>query len=220
MYYHDRNRHLPDSITCLHSLQVLELGCFRQEKSLFQPVSFHLAAGSGIWIKGPNGIGKSSLLRLIAGLATGKENSLRWNDDWLETNKAAYLAQLHYLGHTDGLRTGLTVMENLQLAATLAQQTLQQVAETIATLQLDSVQHTQIQHLSAGQKRRAALARFFMLPRALWILDEPLTSLDADTQQMVTANINAHLQQGGLCILTSHQPLSLQNFMQLELTAC
>lgn len=201
-------------------LQAHALACYRQDQSLFHPVSFTLTAGSGLWVKGPNGIGKSSLLRLIAGISTSETGELYWNDHLVERDRAAYTEQLHYLGHADGLRTGLTVMENIQLAAVLAQQPLQNLDATLSQLQLHAIRYKQIQHLSAGQKRRAALARFFLIPRALWILDEPLTALDAHTQAVVFANIHTHLQQGGLCILTSHHDLPLPIFEQLELAAC
>lgn len=195
-----------------HSLRVCEVSCIRQQQLLFQPVSFELQAGEGIWIEGPNGIGKSSLLRTLAGFSTCQHGELFWNDS----------KQIHYLGHADGIRSGLTVYENLHLTATLAEHNTQALQATLASLQLTALQHQQTKYLSAGQKRRVALGKLLLVPRTLWILDEPLTALDSGTQQIVLQQIDRHLQAGGICVMTSHQtlPITLPQMRRMELSPC
>lgn len=212
--------HLTNHNLQKNSLRANEVVCIRHNKILFQPVTFTLQAGEGLWIEGPNGVGKSTLLRLLAGFASCPQGQLRWNEQAALSN--AFTEQLHYLGHADGIRSGLTVIENLQLAAELSQQKITEIDTTLELMQLTGQQHTQIKYLSAGQKRRAALCKVFAIPRALWILDEPLTALDQQTQQIVLAKIHEHLSQGGICVMTSHQPLpaSLPQIQRLELTSC
>src|SRR3990167_11176121 len=141
----------------LMNLVVTGLSYLLHEKILFEPISFALNNGAGIWIKGVNGAGKSSLLRLLAGISSSKIGSLHWN-----TNREHIYSHIHYLGHSDGLRKGLTVIENLKLSAALLQQEIVCLQEALEALQLENVIHKPIQSLSAGQKRRAALARLFV----------------------------------------------------------
>lgn len=204
-----------------YSLRANEVSCVRQDTCLFQPISFQLQAGEGLWIEGPNGIGKSSLLRMLAGFATCRQGQFIWHDETSSTANA-FTEQLHYVGHADGIRSGLTVLENLRLASELSQQNIQDVDNALALMQLTVSQHTQVKYLSAGQKRRVALCKVFSIPRAIWILDEPLTALDQQTQEIVLSAIQRHLEQGGLCVMTSHQPLPtvLPQMQRLELQSC
>jgi heme exporter protein A len=202
-------------------LETKELSCIRQGKNLFPPVSFLLQAGEVLLVEGANGAGKSSLLRLLARAATPASGNIFWKGVNVDAATSEYTEQLHYLGHANGIRLGLTVGENLHLASDLAQQAVTNLDAILALLQLNTVQHTQTQFLSAGQKRRAALARIFLLQRSLWILDEPFTSLDAATQKILLAKITEHLARGGMCVITSHQPLALELPIQsLRLAAC
>ncbi len=202
-------------------LEATDLGCIRQGKFLFPAVSFSLSAGQLLLVEGANGAGKSSLLRLIAAAATPAHGSLSWNGKSLEDSYSEYTEQLHYVGHTNGIRLGLTVAENLILAGELAQHPVSDIEATLALLQLSEQQHKQTQFLSAGQKRRTALARLFLIPRSLWILDEPLTSLDVATQKILLDRIEEHLARGGMCVMTSHQPVELtQRVQHLRLVSC
>jgi heme exporter protein A len=200
-------------------LEVKQLDCIRQGKYLFSNLSFSLQSGAALLIAGPNGAGKSSLLRLLAGIAAPAEGTIYW--DGKSAQDTSYHEHLHYVGHAHGIRLGLTPHENLLLAATLAQHRITRMDETFALLKLSAQQHTPAQFLSAGQKRRVSLARLLLIPRTLWILDEPLTALDAATQHIMLQKIEEHLAAGGMCIMTSHQPLTLNiPVQQLELTAC
>lgn len=191
-------------------LEAKQLRCIRQGKWIFPAVTFTLRGGEMLLIEGSNGAGKSSLLRMLAGTATPAAGDIFWNAKPVQENLSEYVETLHYLGHTNGIRLGLTVAENLRLTSELAQQVSPNLQKTVSLLQLDAQLHTQTQFLSAGQKRRAALARLWLIPRRLWILDEPLTSLDMHTQEILLHKIERHLAEGGMCIMTSHQPLLLQ----------
>src|SRR3990167_292127 len=164
-------------MTTIFHLEAKQLGCIRQRKFLFPAVSFSLHPGEVLLVEGANGTGKSSLLRLIAGATTPAAGMMYWNGDTVHTGLSEYTEALHYIGHTNGIRLGLTVAENLLLAGELSQQTVTNLEATLALLQLTDLQHTQTQFLSAGQKRRVALARLFYIKRKLWILDEPFTAL-------------------------------------------
>tara|TARA_R110000868_G_scaffold236052_9_gene490009 strand:+ start:814 stop:1443 length:630 start_codon:yes stop_codon:yes gene_type:complete len=203
-------------------LQAITLGCIRQSKALFAPVSFVLQAGGALLVEGPNGAGKSSLLRLLASVATPATGTILWHGHTIQQTPIEYSEQLHYLGHTNGIRLGLTVAENIQLAGELSEQPVTNIDLTLSLLNLASYKHTQAQFLSAGQRRRVALARVFLIPRTLWILDEPLTSLDMKTQKILLGKIASHLKEGGACILTSHQSVAFEDLhlQTLALQAC
>ncbi len=206
----------------LASLETRQLSCVRQNKCLFEPVSFILPRGTALLIEGPNGAGKSSLLRLIAGIATPAAGEVRWQGRSIQESCDDYTEQLHYLGHCNGIKSGLSVTENLLLAGSLAQHAVSGIDEVLAELSLTPYLNTQTQYLSAGQKRRVALARLLLIPRPLWILDEPFTSLDAHTQAFLLAKIEAHLTAGGSCLMTSHQPVHMHQhpLQRMELVSC
>lgn len=195
-------------------LQVEHLDCFRQQKQIFKPVSFALTAGEVLLIEGANGAGKSSLLRILAGVATPANGQLHWH------GAGVYTDHIHYIGHQHGIRLGLTVAENCSMFSQLFDLPLLRLTETLQLLALDSFTHTQTQFLSAGQVRKTALAKLFLFPKPLWILDEPLTSLDIGMQEILLAKITDHVSAGGMCILTSHQPISLTVKTQRLRLAC
>jgi heme exporter protein A len=194
-------------------LTATQLVCYRQQRSLFAPISFSLRAGETLLVEGSNGAGKSSLLRLIAGIATPAGGELQWQGQSLK-------ADLHYIGHSHGIRLGLTVTENIRLAGELAEQRITEIDPTLTQLLLSAEKNTPVQYLSAGQKRRVALAKLFLIPKIVWILDEPLTSLDITTQHLLLEKIKQHQQSGGICIMTSHQLVTLPNMQRLEVQAC
>jgi heme exporter protein A len=189
-------------------LQANNLGCIRQQKPLFANISFQLHSGEMLLIQGPNGSGKSSLLRLLTGLSTPFEGEILWYHEDIQKHLSAYWNNLHYIGHTNGIKPGLTVHENLKLAGHLRLTASPGNLSTILTqLQLHNHQQTLARFLSAGQKRRLALAKLFLFPRPLWILDEPLTALDANTQTFFLSCLEEHLHNSGIAIVSSHHPI-------------
>lgn len=208
-------------------LQATNLCCVRNEKALFAHISFSLKYGETLLVEGPNGSGKSSLLRLLTGLATPVSGEVIWRGQSIR-NQTAYFENLHYIGHANGIKLGLTVAENLRLASYLAQSEMNHdiysaKAESIfESLQLSAYKNKPAMYLSAGQKRRLALARLFLVPKILWILDEPLTALDAETQQFFLSQLAIHLQSGGISIVSSHHPICFKGIATntLRLNTC
>ncbi|MGO9026312.1 MAG: heme ABC exporter ATP-binding protein CcmA [Beijerinckiaceae bacterium] len=194
----------------------------RGGRKVFADLSLSLASGEALLVTGPNGAGKSTLLRALAGLLP-----LAAGEIALEPSGDLELAALcHYVGHADALKASLTVVENLAFwSAMLAIAGPEprfggaaplQLDEALARLGLDHVADLPAAYLSAGQKRRAALARLLTVQRPLWLLDEPLTALDVAAQKGLTALIEAHLEAGGMLIAATHAPIKIAA-QQLEL---
>lgn len=191
-------------------LSVSNLSCVRQQQIIFRDISFSLSAGESLLVEGENGSGKSTLLRLLTGLSTPTSGHIYWQQQYTEA--------LHFIGHTNGIKLGLTVKENLQLLSHLNSTKLISLDETLEKLKLSAYQQTLTQQLSAGQKRRVALAKLFLFPKPIWILDEPLTALDVDTQLLFLKHLDQHLQQGGISVISSHH--SIPSIKTLRLTSC
>ncbi len=187
-------------------LKVKQLSASRDKRFLFQNLSFELKPGALLLIEGPNGSGKSTLLRILAGLITPESGSIAWQGKSLSPD---YFSHMHFLGHSNGLKLELTVGENLQLANSLALKTEPVSTVGLRELGMMSEIDTPINHLSAGQKRRVALARVFSIAKPLWLLDEPLTALDANTIASVLMLLKNHLRSGGIAVLSSHQSIIL-----------
>lgn len=201
------------------SLTTNKLCCVRQQRCLFANLSFELQAGEALFVEGPNGSGKSSLLRLLAGIATPDSGDVLWGVQAIQEN-------LHYVGHANGIKLGLTVSENLELMQRLAMDCRVALRaprndEVLALLQLHPQKNKLAKHLSAGQRRRLALARLFLLPKPVWILDEPMTALDVATQATFLAEMEKHLEQGGIVVASSHQPITIHRASKtLRLPLC
>ena len=202
----------------------MDLCCDREQQRLFAHLSFEITAGSLLLIEGPNGVGKSTLLQLLAGLITPSSGEIHWQNIAIQQQRESYAREIHYIGHTNGIKLGLTVLENLQLASHLALASIasERLSETLSRLQLENQRTKLAKQLSAGQKRRLALARLLLFRKPLWILDEPLTSLDAATQAMVMQLLEAHVNDGGICVMSSHQSIPFKEIeiKTLRLTAC
>lgn len=191
-----------------HTLSLDSL-CFRHgEHVLFADITYKLKSGESLLITGNNGCGKSTLLRIITGLMSPARGSITWNAQSIDNNEE-YRANMHYMGHRNGLKSALTVTENLRLLLTLhLKDPFTEINNVLTYLSLHSLQHIPIRHLSAGQQRRVALAKLLLIKKPLWILDEPLTSLDDTMQTLLQQMINDHLQQGGIAIISSHHALN------------
>lgn len=186
------------------TLQVQHLSFERHFKYLLRHIHFELGGGELLQINGANGSGKSTFLRIIAGLIDIEEGKILWQGESIADKREHYQTQFNYLGHQNGVKLQLTVAENLAFFAALNNATS---SEDAILLCKDIPRDTQAIHLSAGQKRRLALSRLLLNPKPLWILDEPTTALDHEGQQLFFDLLKKHLSQGGMAILTSHHEL-------------
>ncbi|CAI8235567.1 MAG: Cytochrome c biogenesis ATP-binding export protein CcmA [Alphaproteobacteria bacterium] len=179
-------------------LQADGLACRRGGRLIFKDISFTLHAGQALRLAGVNGSGKSSLLRQLAGLLPVA--------DGMFIHVLSPLRDMHYLGHDDGLKAALSVAETLVYECALARKEVPQALLTDLGLAASDWQY--VGDLSAGQKRRLTLARLLLDPRPLWLLDEPLTALDASGRKLVEDLAEAHLARGGMIIAASHEALA------------
>lgn len=189
-----------------------DLGCTRGDHELFSGLSFSLRGGEALLIQGGNGQGKTSLLRLLTGLSRPASGEVRWRGMPLDQAGEGYHREMAYIGHLNGIKDDLTPVENVQLAARLAgrQQDERETERILTELGLGSRLDLPCRVLSFGQRRRVALAALLSAPARLWILDEPFTGLDAHGIALLEGRIRAHLEGGGLAVLTTHQPLALE----------
>jgi heme exporter protein A len=179
----------------------------RGGRTVISKLSFALSDAECLAVTGPNGAGKSTLLRALAGFLP------RLGTVTLSPGSQETISQhVHYVGHADGLKGLLTVGENMQFLAALLDAGLGglPVAEALAKLGLGHAAHLPVAYLSAGQKRRVALARLLMTKRHIWLLDEPLAALDAGSQVLVRQIMAGHLSQGGLIVAATHAALGLR----------
>lgn len=194
-------------------LQARNVGCTRGDAELFTGLNFSLATGEALRVAGGNGSGKSSLLRILCGLAQPAAGEVCWNGREIRRMREQYCGQLLYMGHASGVKDELLAWENLALSARLAGQRLDcdAACELLAMLGLERSAELPARALSQGQRKRVALARLWLRPaRPVWILDEPFTALDADAVAQLCARIDEHLGSGGMLIYTTHQEMPLQ----------
>ena len=183
------------------------LTCVRGERRLFAGLDLAIDAGEWLHVRGENGAGKTSLLRLLAGLAQPAEGGITWCGQPIRQADEQYRGKLLFLGHQGALKEELTALENLQFAAALDGAALPE-PEAIAALHrfgLKGREELPVRFLSAGQKRRVLLARLLTRKASLWVLDEPFTALDVKAVDLLADLIREHLAGGGMAILTSHQ---------------
>jgi heme exporter protein A len=189
----------------ISGLSVEGLAIRRGERLLFENLSFAAAAGEALALTGRNGAGKTSLLRAVAGLLRPAAGTVRFAGAG-EAGEAR-AGGLHLVGHQDGLKGGRTAREELAFAARWSGGDAAGLAKATAALDLDRLLDLEVRKLSAGQRRRVALARLVAAPRPLWLLDEPLAPLDAVWRERVGALMAAHLADGGMLLAAVHDPL-------------
>ncbi len=203
------------------ALSVEQLACIRGERQLFSALNFRLAPGEALLLHGPNGSGKSSLLRLLAGFLPPAHGRVLWDGVPALEDAEAHRARLQYLGHQDAVKSQLGTGDNLLFWAQLYG--LDPVgAEQAVTVALDAAglqrqRHLQGGYLSAGQKRRLALARLLLKPATLWLLDEPTNALDTSAVAWLGELLAAHRAKGGMIILASHVDVPLKDARRLDL---
>ena len=200
-------------------LSATRLSCTRGGRPLFAGVNLHLERGQWVHVRGANGSGKTSLLRILAGLAPPDSGEVRWNDSPIASDRAAWHAGLLYLGHHSAIKDGLTPLDNLRAANELDGIALDD-ADAMRALRrfgLKGREDLPVRVLSAGQRRRVLLARTMTRPADAWILDEPLTALDADAIEDFSALVAEHMERGGIAVITSHQRLPVPGAQELVL---
>ena len=186
-------------------LRARDLAIWRGERCLFESLDFELAARQLAVVVGANGSGKTTLLRTLAGLATPTTGTVTWDAVPLRSLPADRRAEIAYRGHLDGLKQDLTVGENLEFHRRLWSSEAD-IAPLLGELKLEHAAGARVRHLSAGQRRRAALATLKLSAAKLWILDEPMTNLDDAGRSLVVSWTRRHLADGGMAVVATHQP--------------
>jgi len=197
-------------------LIVNDLSCQRGYNELFSNLSFELSPGEILRISGANGSGKTSLLRIIAGISSGESGNVTFNNN--PAGSIAYQSDIFYLGHLPALSPELHCKENLDYLTQLnGINTDRLIDDALVNVGLINYKHEYAANLSAGQKRRVVLAALFVTQSRIWLLDEPFTAIDADGIKSLENQITKHCENGGFCILTTHQDSKLPNLRTLEL---
>jgi heme exporter protein A len=195
------------------------LACRRGEALIFEAVDFALEPGDALWLSGPNGSGKSSLLRLMAGLLPAVSGSIAWDGAPIAKDRDAHRARQRYLGHLDAVKTHLSVAENLGFWAAYWEIAADAVAPALSRLGIKHLAEAPARQLSAGQRRRLALARLALTTAPLWLLDEPSAALDTDGIDRLAGLIAEARTAGGIVIFSSHDRLPVPGMKQLALAA-
>lgn len=200
-------------------IEVRGLACERGTATLFSALDFALHPGKVLLVRGANGSGKTSLLRILAGLSAPREGKLFWRGESVAPLALSLRSRTLYLGHTAPLKDDLTVSENLSYALRLdaCAVNAQRCSETLHAVGLGARQRLPARQLSQGQRRRIGIARMMLATRTLWLLDEPTTALDTQGVELFKSVLKAHLAGNGLAVVTTHQVLDFGPAVQ-ELT--
>jgi heme exporter protein A len=190
-------------------LQTRDLNCMRNDRLLFEHLDIGLEAGQMLVVEGPNGCGKTSLLRILTGLRLADGGEVLWRGEPIDRLAGDYFEQVNYVGHHDGVKHELSCLENLRLARAMGVPSQLDLDDVLDQVNLYAYGETEAGSLSAGQKRRLALARLIATDAMLWILDEPFTSLDKASMALFSGMFEQHLQQRGVIVMTSHHDISL-----------
>ena len=182
-------------------LQVRNAGCERDERLLFEDLSFSLSPGELLQVVGGNGSGKSTLLRVLLGLYTECYGDIDWALDRPPL----------YLGHRLGIKQSLTVIENLRWFCVLREEAVNEarIEEAVYKLGLSGFEDSLCSHLSEGQRKRVALGQFLIIDNPCWVMDEPFSAIDADGLSFLMAILQEHLDVKGGIIISTHQPITI-----------
>jgi len=194
-------------------LEACSLSCERGDRLLFTHLNFSLSSGAMVQVEGRNGAGKTSLLRILCGLAQSGTGTVQWRGRDIHRWRPEFLSEVLYLGHHHGVKGLLTPEENLRVAQGLCVvHPTVGITEALRQVGLAHFYDQPCQSLSAGQRRRVALARLLTTRATLWILDEPFTSLDRAGVRMVEAMLHTHLAAGGAAVITTHHPVQMDSY--------
>lgn len=202
-------------------LQANQLECQRGDRVLFSDLNFTVEAGQLLLVEGENGAGKTSLLRLLCGLSRPAAGDVLWRGASIFSQRTVFHGEMAYLGHHGGVKLELTALENLAVACALrGPQPSHAMEDALYEVGLAGFADAPGRRMSAGQRQRLALARLLLSGAILWILDEPFTALDVDGIALVGGLLERHAANGGLAVLTSHQPVELKTGLKrLQLAA-
>lgn len=191
-------------------LQVRDLACRRGPALLFSGLAFEVAGGELLCVRGPNGCGKTTLLRCVTGLTRPDEGTVLWHGEPAQADPERMRAGTAYAGHLPSLKDDLTAEENLDFSLRLrgASSTAAERVDALARVGLEKRRRIPARRLSAGQRRRIGLARLALDPAELWVLDEPLTALDDAGQELFVDLLDRHLARGGLALAATHHRLA------------
>ena len=198
-------------------LSCQELACRRGGRRVFEGLDFGLEAGGALLLTGPNGSGKTSLLRMLAGLSPPEHGRILWRGAAISRDLAAHHARIHFIGHQEALKPNLTARENLVFWTAMRGGARESADAAIETFRLDGRADWPCRYLSSGEKRRLALARLLSAPAELWLLDEPAAGLDARAQRLLLDAIAAHRRLGGCVVASTHVKLRLDRAKKLSL---
>jgi heme exporter protein A len=192
------------------------LACDRGGRRVFEGVQAALSPGDALVVRGTNGSGKSSLLRVLAGYIPAGDGTIAWNGADIRDDIGLYQSRLHYVGHLDGVKPVLSVRENIALWSVLMGDSMD-IDAALSHFGLAKLADLPAKYLSAGQKRRLNLARLGASRRPLWLLDEPAVSLDAQSVAQLEALIADHRRAGGIAIIATHNDLNIEGATVLRL---
>jgi heme exporter protein A len=194
-------------------LEAVNLGCARGERRLFSGLNFSLRAGNALQAFGANGCGKTSLLRIVCGLTAPVAGEVRWDGKDIRRMGEEYFGSIAYVAHQTGVKDELNPIENLRISSGVAGHALSKTEAQVILerVGLSKQRHLPARLLSAGQRRRLALSRLLALQARLWILDEPLASLDDEGAALARNLIGEHLDAGGIAIIATHQEMNISS---------
>jgi heme exporter protein A len=199
-------------------LEFNNFSCERDGEPLFHPLTFALNKGDVVQIVGPNGAGKTTFLRSLCGLFGGWQGQMQWCGESIQSPNFEMKSQILYMGHQPGVKKSLTARENLLWYFGMQGYPFPgQVEEALAQVGLSGYEDVPCFQMSAGQHRRVALARLYVTSATVWVLDEPFTAIDRLGVKNLETLVESHASNGGIVVLTTHQPLSLSSVQMIEL---
>ena len=192
------------------------LSCQRGYKLRFENLSFELNSGEVLKVSGPNGSGKTSLMKILAGLSSFETGSIDYDDT--KINSERYNLDFLYLGHLAALSPELSCLENLKYTMRLGNDNLDvDFSDALKKVGLEKFENELVGKLSAGQKKRIALSLLFITQSKVWLLDEPFSALDSKAIKIIETRVEDHCNSGGICILTTHQECNIKNLKEISL---